>query len=193
MVRRAALVLALAACPGADAPEPSAPEPASTLAPTSPLVGAPAREFLNITWLDGQPRALADLRGQVVLVRFWTDTCPYCKRTAPRLRQLDRELRGRGLTVLGLYHPKPRGRAVAPDEVAATVREWSLEFPVGLDAAWSTVDAWWLTTGDRDATSATFLIDRRGVVRLVHPGPEYSPADYDELHATITALLAEPA
>lgn len=200
MLRRAALLLALAACPGADAPEPAAPEPAAPPPPSPPaaaltihpLVGEPARDFTNLTWLDGQPRTIAGLRGQVVLVRFWTDTCPYCRRTAPRLQQLDREFRAQGLTVLGLYHPKPRGRTVTTQEVEATVREWSLSFPVALDAAWSTVDAWWLTTGDRDATSATFLIDRRGTIRLVHPGPEYSPAEYDELHATITSLLAEP-
>lgn len=173
-------------------PEPAAPEP-SPRSDGSELVGAPAREFTDLLWLDQQPRSLASLRGQVVLVRFWTDTCPYCRGTAPKLRQLDAELRARGLTVLGLYHPKPRGRAVTRDEVAATVKEWALEFPVAIDERWSTLDTWWLTTGDREATSASFLIDRRGVIRLVHPGPEFSDAEFAELRTALTALLAEPA
>jgi peroxiredoxin len=201
VLRRAALLLSLTACASPDVPEPAAPEPApSEPAPSEPaparegseLLGQPARPFIDLAWQDGAARTLADLRGQVVLVRFWTDTCPYCRNTAPRLRALDDEFRARGLTVLGLYHPKPRGRAVTRDVLAATIKEWGLEFPVAIDAAWSTIDAWWLTR-ERSATSASFLLDRRGVTRLVHPGPEYTAAEYDELHATITALLAEPA
>ncbi|MBL8974921.1 MAG: hypothetical protein JNK56_30265, partial [Myxococcales bacterium] len=48
------------------------------------------------------------------------------------------------------------------------------------------------------ATSASFLIDRRGTIRLVHPGPEYTPTggpqsrrDFAEIHAKIVELLAE--
>lgn len=200
VLRRAALALVLAACsacPGADAPEPAVPEPApvtpSPSLASSALVGSPAREFTDLVWLDEQPRTLASLRGQVVLVRFWTDTCPYCRGTAPKLRQLDAEFRAQGLTVLGLYHAKPRGRAAVRDEVVAAVKEWALEFPVALDSTWSTIDAWWLTTGDREATSSSFLIDRRGVIRLVHPGPEFSDAELAELRAKISALLAEPS
>ena len=186
---RPALALFFAACSTADAPEPAAPEPAAA---TNDLVGAPAREFTDLEWLDGHSRTLASLRGQVVLVRFWTDTCPYCRRTAPLLKKLDDELRARGLTVLGLYHPKPRGRPADCAEVEAVIKEWGLEFPIALDASWSTLDAWWLTTGDREATSASFLIDRRGIIRQIHPGPEYTTAESDALHAKITALLAEP-
>lgn len=189
MLRPAALALALAACSAADAPEPSAPEPAPS---TTSLINTPAREFTDLEWLDGHSRTLAGLRGQVVLVRFWTDTCPYCRRTAPKLKQLDDELRARGLTVLGIYHPKPRGRPVERAEVTSIIKEWGLEFPVALDAGWSTLDAWWLNTGERDATSASFLIDRRGVIRHVHPGPEFSVAEYAALHAKLVALLAEP-
>jgi peroxiredoxin len=193
--------LVLAACPGAETPEPASPDrpaapepPAVAKArPGSELVGEPARTFVDLAWLDGRTRTLAGLRGQVVLVRFWTDTCPYCRRTAPHLQQLDAEFRARGLVALGLYHPKPRGRAVTREEVAATVKEWALEFPVAIDAAWSTLDAWWLTTGERDATSSTFLLDRDGIIRWVHPGPEYSDAEYAELHATIATLLAQPS
>jgi thiol-disulfide isomerase/thioredoxin len=97
-VLRRALLLAFAACSGpVPTPEPLAPEPAA--AATTDLVGTRAQDFKSLTWLDDQPRTLAALRGQVVLVRFWTDTCPYCRRTAPKLRALDAEFRARGLTV----------------------------------------------------------------------------------------------
>ena len=73
-----------------------------------------------------------------------------------------------------------------------------MDFRVGLDATWATLDAWWLADHDREATSASFLIDRRGTNRLVHPGPEYTPTggpqsrrDFAEIHAKIVELLAE--
>jgi peroxiredoxin len=194
---RLAVLLALAACSGADAHGPAAPAPASRAG--SELVGRPAGEFVGVEWLGGEARTLADLRGRVVLVRFWTDTCPYCERTAPALRRLDEEFRARGLVVIGLHHPKPRGRAVTREEVLQAARAWGMSFPIGLDRAWATVDAWWLRTGERAATSASFLIDRRGKVRLVHPGPEFTPdgddasrRDFFEIRAKIAALLAEP-
>lgn len=188
-----------ASAPRAADADTDAPAPSSAARPGAELVGTPARDFKNITWLDGRPRALADLRGSVVLVRFWTDTCPYCRNTAPALQQLHEELAARGLVVIGLHHPKPRGSARTPAEVEASARAWGMTFPIGLDGAWTTLDDWWLADRARAATSASFLIDRRGVVRLVHPGPEFTPhgdpqarADFAEIHAAIAGLLAEP-
>lgn len=190
-----ALLASLIGC----GPEPGEPAPPTVASVGASPVGAPAREFIDVTWLDGRTRTLADLRGQVVLVRFWTDTCPYCKATAPALRQLHDEFAGRGLVVIGLHHPKPRGTRRAPADVEAAARAWHMNFLIGLDAGWATLDDWWLAAHPREATSASFLIDRRGIVRLVHPGPEYTPhgdaesrADYAEIHAAIEGLLAEP-
>ena len=42
---------------------------------------------------------------------------------------------------------------------------------------------WWLSTGDREFTSVTFLIDREGVIRAVHPGGEFHAGGGSE-HAT---------
>lgn len=186
--------LALAACGHG----PGDPEPPAVVRAGAEQVGAPARDFIDVTWLDGQPHSLAELRGRVVLVRFWTDTCPYCKRTAPALQQLHTEFADRGLVVIGLYHPKPRGSQRAPAEVEAAARALGMDFRIGLDSAWRTLDDWWLAEHAREATSASFLIDRRGTIRLVHPGPEYTPTgdaasrqDYAEIHAMITTLLAE--
>jgi hypothetical protein len=62
---------------------------------------------------------------------------------------------------------------------------------------------WWLDGGDRQFTSVSFLLDRRGIVRWIHPGGEYHEsdapaharcdADYSELRRMVEELLAEPA
>lgn len=36
------------------------------------LLGKAAPEFTNQTWINSEPLRLADLRGKVVLIEFWT-------------------------------------------------------------------------------------------------------------------------
>lgn len=200
------------ACGVANEPAGVEPEarPSITERAGAELVGRAAAELEVDGWLGGDrtagPASLAALRGRVVVVRFWTDTCPYCRASAPAFVELDRDFRDRGLTVIGLYHPKPRPEDAASTDVAAlsaralrSADAYGFRFAIGLDLQWRTIDAWWLETGDRDATSATFVIDREGVIRGVHPGPELHPggpadhhecrADYEELRALIEKLL----
>jgi thiol-disulfide isomerase/thioredoxin len=164
-------------------------------------IGIPAPPFTVDGWIGSPPLTLAELRGKLVLVRFFTDGCPYCRATAPALAQLDADYRERGLVVIGLHHPKPRGARTSVATVTELVRGWGWTFPVGLDGSWTTLDAYWLGSGERSATSASFLVDREGVIRWVHPGPEFHPdgpadheqcrRDYAQLRAAIDALLTE--
>jgi hypothetical protein len=85
--------------------------------------------------------------------------------------------------------------------VERTARQWGWRFPVGLDVDWKSLNAFWLATGDRSATSASFLLDRRGVIRFVHPGTEFHPGgppdhqqcrdDYRDVRRAVEALLTE--
>lgn len=165
-------------------------------------IGLPAPAWGPMEWIGSEPLVLEDLRGRVVLIRFWTDTCPFCRATAPALVEIDADYRARGVTVIGMYHPKPRGSTRSVAEVAEVAAGYGFRFPVALDAQWAALDAFWLAHAPRDATSASFVLDRRGVVRYVHPGPEYHPGgpadheacrrDYAEVRAALEALLAEP-
>src|SRR5262245_45320363 len=51
-------------------------------------IGRPAPEFAFARWARGGPLRIADLRGKVVLVRFWTDQCRFCRATLPSLERL---------------------------------------------------------------------------------------------------------
>ena len=167
------------------------------------LIGEPARSFApGLDWLNSPPLDLEALAGQVVLVRFWTDACPFCQASAPGLAQLRDEFEGRGLVVIGVFHPKPRGSTQGRDAVAARAKELGMTFPIALDARWETLDRWWLAGGRREATSVSFLLDRRGTIRWVHPGPEFHPGgpddheqcrhDFEDARRAIALLLDEP-
>jgi len=204
----AALLCLAIACVGggADAESPvhddeSSVEDARDDGPSGPgadVLGLPARDLLPARWVGEAPN-LNDARA--VLVRFWTDTCPYCRASLPAVEQLRVEHGPRGLVTVGVYHPKPP-REVNETIVEIAARRLGYYGPVAIDQGWESLRAIWLESGpSRRATSASFLLDRDGRVRFVHPGPEFHPgddpsharcaADFTALEAEIESLLAE--
>ena len=158
------------------------------------LLGRNAPNWEATHWLNSAPLQLEDLAGKVVLVRFWTGPgCPYCSATAPALNEFHERYRAAGLVVVGLYHHKSAG-PLDRDVVEKYARRLGFAFPVAIDPDWRTLKRWWLGSGGEKWTSVSFLIDRRGVVRLIHPGGQYVRGDpeYAMMQAKIEDLLAEP-
>ncbi len=157
-----------------------------TSPPASDRVGTP----FEPAWIERRigPPASADARA--TLVRFWTDACPYCRASLPAIDRLRREHAPAGLDTVAVYHPKPP-RAVADADVERAARELGYEGALAVDADWELLRRLWLDTGERAATSATFLADADGVVRWVHPGPELFESDVAELERAIEELLTE--
>ncbi len=137
------------------------------------LIGTKAPGWEGVEWLNTEPLRLEDLRGKVVLDRWWTDTCPYCRRSAPALNEFHSRYARRDLIVIGMYHPKPIDRLITANEIREAARERGFGFPIAIDRNWSVLRRWWLDGGRRSATSVSFLIDRHGVIRHVHPGPAF--------------------
>lgn len=169
------------------------------------LVGRPAPPLELSHWLNSPPLEMSDLRGKVVLLRWWTEGCPYCEATGPALRTFQRKYESEGLRIVGVYHPKPDPGMWDMEVVRKAAAEKQFTFPVALDGDWSALKRWWLNQG-RDFTSVSFLVDRRGIIRYVHPGGEFHEGneggfsshescnrDYRAIEATIRQLLAEPA
>ena len=167
------------------------------------LIGTKAPGWEIGEWLNTEPLRLHDLRGKVVLLRWWTDTCPYCARSAPTLNEFHRLYADRGLIVIGMDHAKPVHRPITVSDIHEAARERGFGFPIGIDRDWSVLRQWWLDGGRRRATSVSFLVDRRGVIRHVHPGPAYHREivggdgqprrDLVALEHMIEELLAEPS
>lgn len=169
------------------------------------LIGTPAPPFRFDAWLNSPPLSLQDLRGEVVLVRWWTDTCPFCASSSPALRALDREYAEKGLRVIGVFHPKAgRDDPMDVERVERAVEARRFVFPVTIDWDWrnGTLKDWWLSGPDREATSVTFILDKTGTIRFIHPGMEYHDAatandhplcvdDMGRIRDVIEHLLAE--
>ncbi len=170
--------------PSAPSPSEAAsppPEPAAEPAPPLPVMGA-APDFTGVTaWLNSEPLALADLRGRVVLVDFWTYSCINCIRTLPYVRAWHDAYGPHGLTVVGVHTPE---FAFEHDE--ANVREaltkrgvtWSVAMDNGYRTWRAYQNRYW---------PHKFLIDQQGRIRYHHIGE----GAYAETEQAIRALLAE--
>jgi peroxiredoxin len=162
----------------------------------SELLGTPSPPLTGLAWVGGHSFSLEELRGKVVLLRWWTEGCAYCANTAPALAALHQRYGPKGLVVIGVYHPKPPGPRSEAAVTAAAAR-LGLRFPIAIDARWEVLRRWWLDGGERGFTSVSFLLDRRGRIRFVHPGGEFYPGDgppgrdYEAIRRTIERLLAE--
>jgi len=86
---------------------------------TTPTEG-PAPAFSGATF-DGEPIALADWRGQAVVVNFWASYCAPCRDEAPMLERLWREYRDQGVCFRRHQHRRHREqRAGLPDDFDIT-------------------------------------------------------------------------
>jgi len=208
----AAFGAAFALCALALTSGPSAPDPRPPAGDTGPVlsadsnagaewIGRPAPRWSFDRWIRTRPLSLASLRGKVVLLRWWTEGCPYCAATLPALDQLSGDDAGNGLVVIGVFHPKPP-HPVSDRHVLAVANQLGFSGPIAVDERWSTLERYWLDGHpERNWTSISFLIDREGIVRWVQGGGEYHPGDdprhaqcatrYRELERAISAALAE--
>ena len=132
----------------------------------------------------------------------WWTTRARSAASLPAIERLRQRYGQQGLQVVGVYHPKPP-RPVKDEAVLAAAKRIGYTGPIAVDPLWTELRRLWLSTGDRDATSVSFLVDREGTIRYVHPGPDFFPstdpadarqdADYRDVERAIQALLAEPA
>lgn len=138
------------------------------------VIGTKAPEWSGLKWVNSEPLSLADLKGKVVLIRWWLETCPYCQATAPSLNEFHNRYAKKDLMVIGMYHPKPRGRKVTVEEVDHFRKVKDFEFPIAIDENWTVLKDYWFNQGGEGFTSVSFVIDREGVIRYVHPGGSYN-------------------
>ncbi len=143
----------------------------------------PAPEFAGIAaWLNSRPLTLADLRGKVVVLDFWTYSCINCLRTLPYVKRWYDAYADAGLVVVGVHTPEFAFESVRAN-VQRAVRKFGITHPVALDNDYATWDAW----GNR-YWPAKYFIDRRGRVRFAH----FGEGRYEQSEAVIRTLLGEP-
>jgi cytochrome c biogenesis protein CcmG, thiol:disulfide interchange protein DsbE len=137
--------------------------------------GAAAPEIALKT-LSGEPIKLSALKGKVVLVDFWASWCAPCRESMPFLEKLSKSYKGQGLVVLGVNIDNDL------DAARKFLKEMPVSFQVVNDAQKQVAKAYGPPT-----MPSSYLIDKRGVVHVVHAG--FRRADAAKIEAEIKSLL----
>jgi len=132
-------------------------------------------------WINSQPLTLAQLKGKVVLVDFWTYTCINCIRTLPYVQGWYNEYHHDGLVVIGVEAPEFSYEKL-PSNVTAAAKQHGLTYPIAIDGDLATWNAY-----QNQYWPAEYLIDRGGNVRRV----DYGEGEYDQMEQAIRGLLTE--
>jgi cytochrome c biogenesis protein CcdA/thiol-disulfide isomerase/thioredoxin len=143
----------------------------------------PAPEIVGINhWFNtDKPLNLADLKGKVVLVDFWTYTCINCIRTLPHVTSWYEKYKDKGFVVIGVHTPEFAFEKDT-DNVANAITRFNIHYPVAQDNDYAT----WTNFQNR-YWPAEYLIDGNGMIRRVH----FGEGEYDGMERAIQELLKE--
>jgi peroxiredoxin len=165
-----------AACGGGSAESPGASAPGER-----GLVGKAAPDFSVAAVANGKGKvALSDLRGQVVLVDFWGTFCEPCKKSFPKLQDLQTKYGDSGLKILGISEDEADDKRAIPGFANA----YGAKFTLGWDEDKSIARAY-----NPETMPSSFLIDKNGVIRYAHVG--YRDGEEVEVETEIKELLAQ--
>jgi thiol-disulfide isomerase/thioredoxin len=132
-------------------------------------------------WLNSPPLTVSGLRGQVVVVDFWTYTCINWLRTLGYVRAWAERYRDDGLVMVGVHTPEVPFEGDV-ENVRRAVSDMRVPYPVALDsdhAVWRAFsNHYW---------PAMYIADAEGRIRYHH----FGEGAYDECERVIQRLLRE--
>jgi len=134
-------------------------------------------------WINTPPLDLAELRGKVVLVDFWTYTCINWRRTMPYIRDWATKYKDQGLVVIGVHTPEFLFEQ-KPEHVNIAVKEVDISYPVAMD---NNYEIW--NSFQNQYWPALYLIDAKGMIRH----EKFGEGNYEEAERWIQQLLKETA
>jgi peroxiredoxin len=142
-------------------------------------VGKPAPDFSVAAVVNGSGKVtLNDLRGKVVLLDFWGTFCEPCKKSFPKLQDLNTKYGASGLKILGISEDDEKG------EIPSFASSLGAKFTLGWDQDKSIARSYKPST-----MPSSFLIDKNGVIRYAHVG--YHDGEELEVEKEIKELLAQ--
>ncbi len=162
-------------------PENPASDPLTVPASKAGFLAAP--ELAGISGYLNAPDGfrLADTKGKVVLVDFWTFSCINCIRTLPYLKDWHAKYAGQGLVIVGVHTPEfDFEKDIA--NVKSAVEKYGIGYPVVLDNDYGTWKAY-----RNQYWPHHYLIDAEGFIRFDHIGE----GNYEETETQIVQLLKE--
>jgi thiol-disulfide isomerase/thioredoxin len=132
-------------------------------------------------WLNSKPLTVADLRGKVVLIEFWTYTCINWLRTMPYVRAWQQRYKDQGLVVIGVHSPEfPFERDL--ENVRRAAKAMNVGHPIAVDNDFSVWGGF-----ENQYWPAFYLFDAQGRIRH----RQFGEGEYERTERVIQQLLVE--
>jgi peroxiredoxin len=146
----------------------------------------PAPEFTGVTdWINSKPLKLADQKGKVVVVHFWTNGCINCIHNYPHYRAWqDTYKDDKNFLIIGVHTPEFQAEKDV-DRIKDRMAKNKLTFPVAVDNERATWKAW-----GNQYWPSVYLVDKTGALRHRWEG-ELGDDGYKKVSGLIKELLAE--
>jgi len=132
-------------------------------------------------WLNSAPLTERELRGNVVLVNFWTYTCINWLRQLPYVRAWAGKYSGQGLVVIGVHTPEFSFEHNG-DNVHWAVQDMRIGYPVAIDSDYAVWRAF-----SNNYWPALYFADAQGRIRHHH----FGEGEYQRSETIIQQLLIE--
>jgi len=140
-----------------------------------------APEVTEKTWLNSSPLSLKKLKGQVVMVEFWTYGCYNCVNVEPYIKSWYNKYRKNGFTVVAVHSPE-FSHEHKVENVQNYIKRKEIDYPVVIDNDFRI----WRRYKNR-YWPAMYLIDKQGQLRYRTIGE----GRYEQTEAMIKKLLQE--
>jgi thiol-disulfide isomerase/thioredoxin len=137
------------------------------------LEGRPAPALDEREYLGAKPTPLLALRGKPVLLFFWAHWCPDCKQEEHILAAIAREYSAKGLVLIAPtqhYGYVANGEEAGPAEELKYIQQIRHQYYADLLSVPAPLSEANFRNYGASTTPTLVLIDRKGVVRLYHPG-----------------------
>jgi len=132
-------------------------------------------------WLNSEPLSTEGLRGNVVLIDFWTYTCINWLRTVSYVRAWAEKYENHGLVVIGVHTPEfPFERDI--DNVREAVKQMAVDYPVALDSKYEVWRAF-----SNQYWPAAYVADAEGRIRH----HRFGEGGYEEIERVVQRLLRD--
>ena len=144
--------------------------------PDTEVAGERAPEISLPPLEGGEEKALAEFRGQVVVLNYWASWCEPCRRESPLLERWHRRISKRNATVLGI------DVLDVTSDAQEFIDRYDLSYPQLRDKDGSTLEDFGVT-----GYPETFVIDRKGRIAAAQKGE----VDEEFLRDNVPPLLRE--
>jgi thiol-disulfide isomerase/thioredoxin len=175
--RLALIGAAVAASAGDNSAAPRATQAATRL----PVEGVLPSLAGATQWLNSPPLTAGGLRGNVVLVEFWTYSCINWRRQLAYVRAWAETYRDHGLVVIGVHSPEFDFEKNV-DNVRQAAQDMRIGYPIAVDSD----HAVWRAFGN-DYWPALYFVDGEGRIRH----HQFGEGDYEQSEVIIRQLLVE--